>query len=549
MWGASIGACPLFIQLKHILTMRNFMNSIALPKVGVNAFDLGHDVKQSFNMGELVPVLCQEILPGDRYSISITNMLRFAPLVSPVMHRVRVHTDFFFVPNRILWPEWEDFISGNSTVEPPYFTSGPTATWPNEIVPGMLADYLGYVSPAAGSLRLSALPIAAYAKIYDDYYRDENLQAEFFEPLVPGDQNWVLTPSNTPYLRAWERDYFTAALPFAQKGDAVQIPLTFQQNIPVDFEANGAAGTARAPIGGAIIGLDGPVETQGGAGVLTVSDGVGTSAMAYDPNGTLVVDVQSDATDINTLRQAIALQRFLEIDARGGTRYTETLRAHFNVRSSDARLQRPEFLGRVHQNMVISEVLSTAQTNTTEGDAEIPVGYMAGHGISVGSGNRISFRAEEHGFIIGIISVRPDTAYQQGLHRMFTRETREDYYWPSFAHLGEQEVKLKELWLGDVADPEEYESTFGYMPRYGEYRYTNSRVAGEMKSSLSYWHLGRIFGTDIADKPLLNDSFIKCEPSRRIFAVEDPDFDTIYAHHIFDIKAVRAIPKFGIPSI
>jgi len=233
----------------------------------------------------------------------------------------------------------------------------------------------------------------------------------------------------------------------------------------------------------------------------------------------------------------IRFQEWFEKNARGGTRYIESILSHFGVRSSDARLQRPEYIGGDYQNMVISEVLSTAE-NT---DASIPVGQMAGHGISVGGGKHFSYRAEEHGVIIGLISVVPDTAYQQGAHRKFTRFDRLDYPWPVFGNLGEQEVLNKELkW--DHATPN---GVFGYNPRYSEMKFANSRVAGEMKSTLTFWHLGRIFATD----PSLNNTFIQCNPSTRIFAVTDDEEDHIVAHCFINARVNRKLQRYGIPSI
>jgi len=335
-------------------------------------------------------------------------------------------------------------------------------------------------------------------------------------------------------------DYFTSALPFAQKGDAVQIPLTTADNQVVELNITGEPGlfekaTGAASTGGTVVNDNGPFPYHHSMHI----DG---NPSGYDPNGNLTVDVQSDATDINTLRRAFRLQEWLEKNARGGTRYVENILAHFGIKSSDARLQRPEYIGGSKQNMVISEVLATAQSTADN----VAVGTMAGHGISVGGGNTFNYKCEEHGFIIGIINVQPETAYQDGLHRSFTRFNRLDYAWPTFANIGEQEIRNKEL-VAELPNTSDPEGVFGYVPRYSEYKYMNSRVAGEFRTTLDFWHLGRRFNT--AFPPALNESFISCYPSTRIFAVTESNEDHIFAHVFNNISAVRKLPRYGIPSI
>lgn len=520
------------------MAKKNIFTHIQLPKVGSNRFDLSHDVKMSFKMGQLVPTTCMEVLPGDKFTISPQNMLRFAPLISPVMHKVRVTTHYFFVPNRILWPEWEKWITGDSDVEAPYMILGGDF---NTIEPSRLMDYLGYPTGEVGgttnTLKVSPMPVAAYYKIFDEYYRDQNLQDERFVPLVPGDNtgDYESFVSDTCMPRAWQHDYFTSALPFAQKGDSVQLPLVDQGSLPVTATQDGSFPVLINPTTGVVSNnINEPLINQGGSGIQ-----IDTDTVAIDPAGSLEVDIQADAVDVNTVRRAFRLQEWLEKNARGGTRYIESILAHWGVFSSDARLQRPEYIGGSKQNMVISEVLATAE-NT---EANVPVGQMAGHGISVGGGNSFNFKAEEHGWIIGIINVQPDTAYQQGVPRQFTRFDRLDYPWPTFANIGEQEIRLKELYV-DTTDANK-ENIFGYIPRYSECRFVNSRVAGEMRESLDFWHLGRKF----LAPPALNENFIACLPDSRIFAVTDGNVDHIYSHIFNHVSVIRKLPRFGVPTI
>jgi hypothetical protein len=513
----------------------NLFNSIQLPKVGSNVFDLSHDVKMSFKMGGLYPTCVMECVPGDKVKIGTETMLRFAPLIAPVMHKVNVTTHYFFVPNRILWPNWEQWITGNLNVQAPYiYYGGPTATG---FQVKSLADYLGLPTQAPFNGKLlpdpnaqvcSPFPVAAYNKIYNEYYRDQNLQAELPDTLIDGNNNSPFQNIlNQPVqVRAWQHDYFTSCLPWAQKGDAVTIPIG-----EVDI-------TYRSDVGGTVFRqLDGTAFTNQDS--LGHSDAGGqprqgsTTGTRYNIDNSSQLVGTAEAADINSLRRAFRLQEWLERNARGGTRYIESILAHFGVKSSDARLQRPEYLGGSKGKMVISEVLSTAETT-------LPVGNMAGHGISVSGGNEFRYNVEEHGWIIGLISVTPETAYQQGVHRSLLKLDRLDYFWPTFANIGEQEVKNAELY----AQGTEVGETFGYVPRYAEYKFLNSRVAGEMRTSLDYWHLGRKFSA----KPNLNGAFVQCDPSTRIFAVEDPSVDNIYGHIFNNIKAIRKMPKYGTPN-
>jgi len=507
---------------------QNLFNSIQLNKPKKNVFDLTHDVKLSTNMGQLTPILTLEAVPGDKFDLSCESLIRFAPMIAPVMHRMDVTMHYFFVPNRITWPNWEKFITEhNSEHVAPFIDSGWLQPDSSSVIPSAarMADYLGVPPPANASTitNVSALPFAAYQCIYNEYYRDQNLIAPIDYKLTDGN-NGNTTPKATALLtlrqRAWEHDYFTASLPFAQKGAAVDIPIgVIDSDVAVTWNSLENANTA--------VTYDGTNSTTIGstAGLNTV----GTPEMIAKTG-----DLGIEATTINDLRRAFKLQEWLEKNARGGTRYIENILTHFGVRSSDKRLQRPEYITGVKSPVVVSEVL-----NTTGQEGGLPQGNMAGHGISVTSGKSGSYYCEEHGYIIGIMSVMPKTAYQQGIPRTFLKTDSLDYFWPTFANIGEQEVEKQELYAY-TANKEE---TFGYVPRYAEYKYMPSRVAGEFRTSLNYWHLGRIFATE----PNLNGNFVECDPTKRIFAVEDPATDVLYCHVLNKIKAVRPMPKYGTP--
>ena len=331
--------------------------------------------------------------------------------------------------------------------------------------------------------------------------------------------------------RAWEHDYFTASLPFAQKGDAVDIPLG---NISVPYTKIQGRNTA---------GVTGDVESTGAA-----TYDIDNLPAPIAGNGLYMPSVDTDVepTTINDLRRAFRLQEWLEKNARGGTRYVESILTHFGVKSSDARLQRPEYITGTKTPVVISEVLNTTgsfEAGDPSSPTSNPQGTMAGHGISVTSGKGGSYFCEEHGYIIGIMSIMPKTAYQQGIPRTYLKLDTLDYFWPTFANIGEQEVQNQELYAYTGTGT----NTFGYVPRYSEYKYMPSRVAGEFRTTLDYWHLGRIFDS----QPALNQTFVECAPAntKRIFAVTDENTDSLYCHVLNKVKAIRPMPKYGTPMI
>lgn len=518
----------------------SIFNNILVNRQRTNAFDLSHEKKLTMSMGRLVPIMCQEVLPGDKFKASSEIFIRLQPLLSPVMHRVNVYTHYFFVPNRLIWDSWEEFITGGedglSQLTPPQIRIN-SGNYTNFGV-GSLADYLGvpaFESDPTNNIDINALPFRAYAKIYNDYYRDQNLQEEI--DLAEDSEIAELR------FRAWEKDYFTSALPWAQKGGEVTLPLGGTAPIQLrdditQFTTNilNPDGTAA---GDELLNLYSHDADTGGATLHIAPDGTTSTAekRAIDNSYILEADLTTaTATTINDLRRAARLQEWLERNARAGSRYIEQIFSHFGVKSSDARLQRPEYLGGAKKPVVISEVLSSV---ALEGQ---PQGTMTGHGVSVGKSNRFKRRFEEHGFIIGIMSVVPRTAYQQGLNKMFFRNDKLNYYWPEFAQLGEQAVQNKELYF-DPVDPAAGEETFGYQSRYAEYKYNQSTVHGEMRTTYDFWHMGRIFGA----APSLNSTFIEALPTERIFAVQQQD--TLIVQIFNSVQAQRPIPYFNTPTL
>lgn len=508
--------------------------SILVKKPKLNKFDLSFEKKMTCSMGFLYPILLQEILPSDKFKVNSEILIRFAPMLAPVMHRINVYTHYFFVPNRILWDEWEDFITGGEDgLQAPVFPTiaGKEVNRDNMGI-GSLSDYFGLpIAPAdmgAAVTQISALPFRGYSLIWNEYYRDQNLIDKLPVPKTSGPE---LTQATTDSLmalreRAWEKDYLTSSLPFAQRGNPASAPMS------VNYSTTSTVAGDE--------GLFGNVE-------YTIGEQNNMVNATGDP--LRVENIESATMLINDLRKASALQRWLEKSARGGSRYREQLLSFFGVVSDDARMQIPEFLGGGKQPVTISENLTTYSnldaTGNLTGD---PAATMSGHGISVGKTNGFSKTFKEHGYVHCIMSVIPRTNYQQSLHRHWRKFDKFDYYFKEFANLGEQAVTESEAFYDWKEDNTlALTNTWGYQERYAEYKYNEGQISGDFRGpdNLSFWHLGRYFTT----KPFLNQTFITCRPSKRIFAVIDPDVDELWVQIYHKISALRPMPSNAIPSL
>lgn len=520
-------------------------------------FSLSHYRLFSCKMGYLVPIGLVEVLPGDTFQHATSLFLRVSPLVTPVMHPVHVIIHHWYVPTRLLWEDWEDFITGgpdgmDASIPPTY-----TPNHAGGFQIGSLADYLGCPTSIPG-LEVSDLPFRAYHLIWNECYRDQDLESEVDIPLTGGPHSPDVIWSGV-HQSDWARDYFTTARPWPQKGPQVTVPVNSpgdrtlkvvpeNVNQQVRFEfGDPVDGTGPIP-GASKVYWQGvnPAPAQSGFGYFTAElpfSGTGNfggkKTAIYWPSDTgLSVDISSasgdlGSIDINQLREAFALQRFEEHRALYGSRYVEYLR-YLGVRSSDARLQRPEYLGGSKQTIQFSEVLQTAEGTD-------PVGTLRGHGIAASRTPRYRRFFEEHGFVMSIMQVRPVSVYMQGLPRMWRRKVKEDYFQKELQHIGQQEVYTSELYAGDATAAVDADKVFGYQNRYDEYRWHGSYVSGEFRTILNSWHMAR----DFSDEPVLNGDFISGPPTNRIFASQDTD--TLYCMANHSIQARRLMSKHGNP--
>ena len=560
----------------------------ALPKAQIqrSVFNRSHDYKTTFDSGYLIPFYVDEVLPGDSFKLNCSIFCRLATPIVPFMDNLYLETFFFFVPNRLVWKHWENFMGqqdnpGDSTD----YLIPQTVAGSKGFPSGSVADYFG-IPTGVQNLSISSLPFRAYQLIFNEWFRDENLQDRVgaWAPSAThkddpiGDWNDTNSTGANLLRRNKYHDYFTSALPWPQKGDAVDVNFgvggaiawntdtfnlstpnpTYQNpkvsvhianpnkrafiapNLTFNYQGYNNRVGASAPLS------DSPLTGHSADVVFTSPDvesptaSVSISPSSIDLPYLEFVGQQGAGLTINDLRQAFQVQKLLERDARGGTRYTEILRSHFGVVSPDARLQRPEYLGGSSTRILMNSVAQTAATNDVT-----PQANLSAFGLFGDSFHGFSKSFVEHGYIIGLVNVRADLSYQQGVNRMWSRKSRLDFYFPVLAHLGEQAILNKEIYAqGTAAD----DQVFGYQERFAEYRYSPSVITGKMRSTdpqtLDIWHLAQKFDS----LPTLSSQFIQDNPpvSRVVAVQSEPQF---ILDAWFDLKCIRPMPVYSVPGL
>lgn len=545
-------------------------------------FDRSHVYKTTFDSGKLIPVFVDEVLPGDTTRMSVNYFARLATPIKPIMDNIYLDWFFFFVPNRLVWEHWQNFCFEQEDPDDStdYVIPTVTATGNSDnTYVGSLWDYFGLPINTSGNLSgISALPFRGVYLIYNEWFRDENLQKSV--KIQKGDTNEVLNSARAAEQPSWvftsgtsivpglacpprgkRHDYFTSALPWTQKGPGVSVGLAGTASIvdpsPVTgyfvAQSNADLGAAQLSEDGGVHSVytgNGTLQYQGGYSVSIAGhsvNGSGVSVVAAKPGSSWLsknsyADLDSSSIfTINSLRTAFQMQKFYERLARGGSRYTEVLRSFFGVVSPDARLQRPEFLGSFTKMVNVNPIAQTSATDNTS-----PQGNLSAYGVTAAKFHGFTKSFVEHGYIFGFVCARADLTYQQGINKMWLRSTVYDFYWPTFAHLGEQAIELREIYAqGSEADT----TVFGYQERYAEYRYKPSQITGKFRSSvtggnLDVWHLSQFFN----NAPTLNEEFIvENPPVERIIAVpSEPEFLLDIG---FRYTTVRPMPMFGTPGL
>lgn len=534
-----------------------------------SVFDRSHVYKTTFNEGQLIPYFVDEVIPGDTFTLNPVEFCRLATPVVPFMDNIYIESFFFFVPSRLVYDKWVNLCGEQENPEDSTDYLVPTVALSGDMT-NKLPDYMG-IACASGdfnNVSVNCLPFRSYWLIWNEWFRDENLQKSV--KVSKGETNTVLEPMGQstanpnyglpsgvthwydPAPRGKRYDYFTGALPWPQKGPAVDLPLgqvanVVSNNQDILFSSggslpHGSSTTSVSPtfsdvaLGGRSFGY-----SSGSVIDPTTAGNVSLSALRFGSETGLKVDLTSATSiTINSLRQAFMLQRYYEIDARGGTRYTEKLQAHFGVTNPDARLQRPEFLGSHSSMMNINPVTQTSSTDSTT-----PQGNLAAYGLNAQRYHAFTKSFSEFGYVIGLINVRADLTYQQGVNKMWLRSDVLDFYWPSFAHLGEQTIQNIEIYCQGNEDDKK---VFGYQERYAEYRYKPSLITGQFRSTykepLDIWHLSQKFAT----LPTLSDEFIQDHPPiSRVVAV--PSYPHFLLDVKFNLKCIRPMPMYGIPGM
>nr|QJB18761.1 MAG: major capsid protein [Microvirus sp.] len=514
------------------------------PQAGIprSSFNRTFGVKTTFNEGYLVPILADEMLPGDTFALKMHAFARISTLLFPIVDNLYLESFFFFVPNRLVWTNWENFCQVSTGPSDMTSYTIPQQTGPSTMAggyaEGTLADYFG-IPTKIGGLLPNAFHFRAYNLIWNEWFRSEDLQSEVTVDMGDGPD----TASNYVLLQRGKRyDYFTSCLPWPQKGPDVLLPLG--SAAPVIPSGVGGSIPIFRDYGGSV-GQGSLTTTLGTANSPIVFSGSGTAgALAWGSNAgdtRLIADLtDATAATVNQVRLAFQTQKFYEKQARGGTRYTEVIKSHFDVISPDMRLQRPEYIGGGSTPVMINPVAQTAPTSGSNALAQ-----LGAYGVCAPEAHGFTYSATEHGVVIGLISVRADLNYQSGLERMWSRQVFTDYYWPVFSHLGEQAVLNQEIYAQGTSDDT---GVFGYQERHAEYRYKPSLITGLFRSNasgtLDSWHLAQDFGS----LPVLNSSFIvEDAPMTRVKAVSasyDFLFDSVFQYH-----CARPMPVFAVPGL